>query len=208
MAPFQIAPPVKGLENEIERKIQKQLGVSMNRPKPTKRKSIPMNTKVAVLHESGYLCANPACRMVMTLDMHHMEYVSEGGTNEATNLLPLCPTCHALHHQGLIPAGSIRTWKMLLITLNEGFDRKSVSTLLMLEKLESVRLSGDGRIECAALIASGLVMVLNRTECEPGLYGMPEVVGYLIQLSPKGPLFVDAWKRGDQDAAVKAHPSR
>lgn len=167
-----------------------------------KRKSIPMNTVVAVLHESGYMCANPACRMVMTLDLHHMEYVSEGGSNDATNLLPLCPNCHARHHQGLIPVASIRTWKMLLITLNEGFDRKSVSILLMLVMLDSVRLSGDGLIECAALIASGLVEVQNKTEDETGLFGMGDVVGYFIQLSNKGRLFVDAWKRGDQEAAV------
>lgn len=171
---------------------------------PSKRKSIPINTAMTVLHESGYMCANPTCRTIMTLDMHHMEYVSEGGSNDAANLLPLCPNCHALHHQGVIPAASVRAWKMLLVTLNEGFDRASVSILLMLDKMNDVRVSGDGLLECAPLIASGLVEIESKWEGSSGLFGWGEVVGYFVQLSEKGRLFVGAWKRGDQHAAVLA----
>lgn len=176
---------------------------------PTKRKAIPTSTLVAVLHESGYMCANPTCRMVITLDMHHLEYVSEGGPNDATNLLPLCPNCHALHHRGSIPATSLRTWKMLLVTLNEGFDRKSVSILLMLDRLSAVQVSGDGLLECAPLIASGLVEVNDRIKADVSsvyrtLLGDGEVVGYFVRLSDKGRLFVGAWKNGDQQAAVRS----
>jgi len=74
------------------------------------------------LHESGYKCGNPACHSVVTLDIHHLEQVSAGGGDTAENLLPLCPNCHALHHRGVIPADSIRAWKLLLLTINEAYD--------------------------------------------------------------------------------------
>jgi len=50
------------------------------------------------LHESGYRCGNPVCRTILTLDIHHLTRI-EGGPNTAENLLPLCPNCHAQHHQ-------------------------------------------------------------------------------------------------------------
>jgi hypothetical protein len=168
-----------------------------------KRKAIPVGTIRLVLHESGYMCANPACRTPLTLDIHHMEYVSDGGGNEAANLLPLCPNCHALHHRHEIPNDSIRSWKMLLVTINEGFDRSTISLLLLLEKLAYIRLSGDGLLRCAPLVATSFVSVENRHGPSGGIF-LGEVLEYTVTLSDKGRLFVEAWKRGDQQAAVNA----
>jgi hypothetical protein len=92
---------------------------------------------------------------------------------------------------------------MMLIALNEGFDRKSIALLLELHILESVFCSGDGVLECAALVASGLV------ECAIWHYGPPspmlgQFTGYAVKLTSKGRLFVEAWKNGNQEAAVRA----
>ncbi|MGA9067901.1 MAG: HNH endonuclease signature motif containing protein [Bryobacteraceae bacterium] len=164
----------------------------------------PISTIRLVLHESGYRCANPTCRTILTLDVHHIEYVSEGGTNDATNLLPLCPNCHALHHKGAIPKDSVRAWKMMLITLNEGFDHGAVNTLLALHKLDDIKVSGDGVLQCASLIASGFVEVEKRHNLSGGGFFPGPVSDYIVTLSDKGRLIVEAWKRGDQEAAVNA----
>ena len=74
------------------------------------RKKIPADCRQLVLHEAGYRCANPTCRTILTLDIHHLEYVSDDGGNDPANLLPLCPNCHGLHHSGVIPRESIRAW--------------------------------------------------------------------------------------------------
>lgn len=174
------------------------------------RKALPVAKRMLVLHESGYKCSNPACRMVLTLDIHHIEHVAEDGGDTPDNLLPLCPNCHSLHHKGHIPRESLRAWKGLLLALNEGFDRRSVDTLLALDALGGVMVWGDGLLACASLVASGLVVVDEKDEIvirEGFLFGSSkesQVAKYWVELSAKGRVFVEAWKRGDQDAAVRA----
>ena len=165
-----------------------------------KRKSLPLATKKLVLHESGYRCANPVCRTILTLDIHHLEYVSEVVDNSAENLLPLCPNCHTLHHSGHIPRESLRAWKMLLITLNEGFDRRSIDLLLSLSSVGLVVLSGDGLLVCAPLIAAGLIKVVNQPFVHEGVLD----VRYKVELSDKGRSLIEAWKQGNQTAMVSA----
>ncbi len=88
----------------------------------SERKKVPQKIVVAVLTEAGYRCAVPTCRTILAIDLHHMLEVSEGGGNEQGNLLPLCPTCHALYHRGEIKRESIYTWKSVLISLSQAFD--------------------------------------------------------------------------------------
>ena len=163
-----------------------------------KRKPLSLETRKLVLHEAGYKCANPTCRGILTLDIHHLDYVSEGGADTPDNLLALCPYCHALHHQGHIPIESLRAWKMLLLSLNEGFDKRAIDLLLALHSVKRVWISGDGLLDCAALIASGLV---EHEEHWPG--GVIQNIRYSIELSAKGQLLVESWKRGDQETALK-----
>ena len=152
-----------------------------------------------MLHEAGYRCGNPVCRGILTLDIHHLYYVSEGGGDTPDNLLALCPTCHSLHHHKHIPLESLRTWKLLLLSLNEGLDKSSIDLLLALHKANRVFVSGDGLLNCAPLIASGLI---NHTEHMPG--GVIQNIRYQLELSDKGRLLVDGWKRGDQQAALNS----
>ena len=82
------------------------------------RIAIPERIKQAVLTEAGYKCANPTCQTTLALDHHHIEYVSEDGSNEVSNLLALCPTCHSLHHRGTIPRQAVTEWKNRVVALN------------------------------------------------------------------------------------------
>ena len=172
-----------------------------------KRKSIPIDVKRLVLHEGGYKCANPVCRTPLTLDIHHIEYVSDGGTNDPNNLLALCPNCHTLHHSGIITSESIRSWKMLLLSLNEGFDRRSVDLLLALKELGPHYVDGGGVLQCASLIASGLVCSKLGISNENGSGSCVSpsftiVPKYTVQLTDKGRNFVEAWREGNQMKAV------
>jgi hypothetical protein len=158
-----------------------------------KRRAIPMDAKHTVLHEAGYKCGNPICRDLITLDIHHLINVSESGPDTAENLLPLRPNCHALHHSGKIPATSLRAWKMLLLALNEAFDRKSIDILLALDKLGEIsKITGDGVCNLAPLVAAGVVNI--RRISTMNMYG--------ASLSEKGKLLVESWKNGDQSAAI------
>lgn len=155
------------------------------------RPAIPVDVTLRVLHEAGYKCANPRCRYPITLDRHHLVPSGKGGPDTADNLLALCPNCHAEHHAGKIPEATLRAWKMLLVTVNEAYDRRTVDLLLAVYKAVTLGLSGG---ECAALIASGLADV------EPVQNG--PLVTYFATLNQKGKLFVEGWLKGDQAAAI------
>jgi hypothetical protein len=168
----------------------------------SKRKDPPLATKREVLHEAGYRCANPSCRGIITIDIHHIVYVSEDGGNGAENLLPLCPTCHALHHAGHIPRESIRAWKMLLISLNDGFSRTAIDLLLAMDHLGKPTLvSTDTVLMMGSLIASGLVTIAHPSNELPD---RDFTQARFVSLSDKGTAFVSAWKAGKQAEAVNA----
>jgi len=164
------------------------------------RKKLPIDIKKHVLHEAGYKCANPSCRYPITLDIHHIEKVSDMGGDSPDNLVALCPNCHREHHSGNIPVESIRAWKMLLLTLNEGYDRKAIDLLLVLRKMGWIWVSGDGLLDCTGLLSSGLISAeVNELQraVRPGWYE-----DYILRLTPKGEQFVDAWRNGDQGRAI------
>lgn len=159
-----------------------------------KRKTTPVDVKALLLHEAGYRCANPACRTILTIEIHHLDQVSEGGPNAPENLVALCPNCHTLHHAGTLTLSSLRSWKFLLLALNEAFDRKLVDLVLALHKVKAVHVSGDGILQCSPGIASGLILVETRRHSDD----------YWVSLSDKGRRFVQAWEEGDQRAAVES----
>lgn len=162
------------------------------------RKKIPADCRQLVLHEAGYRCANPTCRTILTLDIHHLEYVSDDGGNDPANLLPLCPNCHGLHHSGVIPRESIRAWKMLLLALNEAFDKRQIELLLMLDKVKALWISADTVVSFAGLLASGMVCLYEGNVFVP-------ITGYHVTLTRKGQGFVSGWKSGNQEAALPTH---
>ena len=89
---------------------------------------------------------------------------------------------------------------MILLTLNEGYDRKSIDILLVLAEMPSIQhISGDGIATYAALAASRLLAISERRD--PGQY-TPGKIFYQVKLTERGHKFVEAWKNGDQAAAI------
>lgn len=80
----------------------------------SRRRRLLKAVRLAVLTEAGYRCAVPTCRTILAIDLHHLVWVSDGGPDDASNLLALCPTCHALHHRGEIPREALLIWKRTL----------------------------------------------------------------------------------------------
>src|SRR6266446_3847848 len=100
---------------------------------PRERTKLPLSTVTLVLTEAGYRCAVPTCRGILALDLHHLEEVADGGSNDVSNLLALCPTCHALYTRGTIARESIRAYKTLIVALSHAFDQQAMDDLLFLK---------------------------------------------------------------------------
>ncbi len=157
---------------------------------PRERKKLPLKTTMAVLTEAGYRCAVPTCRGILALDMHHILELAAGGGNEPSNLIALCPTCHALYHRGIISPDSIYAYKAMLVSLSGAFDHETIDRLIFLGKCPGTfTLTGDGLLHFARLIAAGLA------EFSP-LIG--SYIHHQVSISKKGRLLVEAWQRGDR----------
>lgn len=168
----------------------------------TQRKKVSTDVKRQVLHEAGYKCGNPVCKTILTIELHHLDYVSDGGENTPDNLLALCPTCHALHHQGNIPRESLLAWKTFLISLNEALGNKSIDLLLVIHKIRTLVVSGEGVLNCSTLIAANLVKIQReeyRIAKEEGFLFDHEVYGelYRLELTKKGKRLINAWRKGN-----------
>ena len=58
------------------------------------QKQISAQTRELVLLEAAYMCASPACRHVLTLELHHIVWIRDRGGNEPSNIIVLCANCH------------------------------------------------------------------------------------------------------------------
>lgn len=168
--------------------------------KPRERESLSLKTRVIVLTESGYRCAVPTCRNILALDMHHIWEVSAGGGDDPSNLISLCPTCHALYHRGTIKAESIYLYKSMLVAITRAFDTEAIDRLLFLEscKKDFLVVSGDGLLHFSRLIAAGLATVVQKSN------NNWQLVTYAINLSETGRQLVEAWKNGNRANVRKA----
>ncbi len=166
------------------------------------RSSVPSATKQAVLLEAGYMCANPRCRMCLALDLHHIVQVSESGTNAPSNLLCICPNCHALHHRGVIPRSALRVWKGAIVALGVS-SRANIDQLLQLHRMakdlafRNATFTPDALLLVAPLISAGFVA--------PGGGMISSRESYFrLELTEKGRLLVEAWLAGSEEQWEKA----
>lgn len=177
-----------------------------------KRTPIPPSVKDEVLRESGYMCGNPRCRHILTLELHHMVWVKDGGGNEATNLIALCPNCHSLHTYGHIPDSAIHHWKGILHALNHALSKESMDLLLFLNNLDvdDIWYSGDGLLKFSSLIAADLVQIKSSKTSLGWVNGLngnrmsSPTSSVQVCLSERGKLLVNAWLEGNEDAYAAA----
>jgi 5-methylcytosine-specific restriction endonuclease McrA len=64
------------------------------------RQSVPPALRRAVLTRDRHRCTVPGCTHATFVDVHHVQPRSEGGHNEASNLLTLCSAHHRAAHRG------------------------------------------------------------------------------------------------------------
>jgi hypothetical protein len=63
------------------------------------------NTKAYVLNRDSYKCQNPKCNCEIKkpkLEVHHIVFRSNGGSDEQENLITLCKQCHDGIHDGTV----------------------------------------------------------------------------------------------------------
>ena len=164
------------------------------------RKAIPADIKLLVLTEAGYRCAVPTCRQILAIDLHHIVEVAEGGSNDPTNLLAICPTCHALYHRGTIKRESIAIWKNMLVVLNSAFDRETIDKLLFLEmpSTRQLKLNAEGVTMFYRLIGAGLASHSACSVKAPIARAM-QTQKYTVSLTPRGKQLIAAWKSGERE---------
>ncbi len=174
----------------------------------SRRKTINASTRQAVLLEAGYKCANPSCRHILTLEIHHIIWVKKDGGNEPPNLVALCPNCHSLHTAGRIPSQAINVWKSLLVSLNNPH-RNSADLLLVLYDEEkrlarsttedsprppAFRFTGDGLGALSGLLTAKLIEISRRFSGAAYFGGgMPS---FEVRLTSAGKQLVEAWRSG------------
>ena len=131
--------------------------------------------------------------------------VSKGGGNDPGNLLPLCPTCHALYTRGRIPQDAIRAYKVVLVGLSQAFDRITIDDLLFLQKIGQTNrdfvCTGDGVTRFTQLYAAGLA----RFEFFQGMRGGGQNVDYYrIFITSRGQRLLEGWLDGNSRAVQDA----
>lgn len=151
--------------------------------------------KDQVLRETGYRCAVPTCRSILSADSAHLVESEEGKGDSAENLVAICPRCFAQFQEGGIARDSLYGWKLTLASLAKAFDAITVDELLFLATpvAATLRVSGDGVLKFSRLIASGLVTF--------SVYAQNgALILYHVGFTQKGADLVNAWMRGDRQA--------
>jgi HNH endonuclease len=161
---------------------------------PRERQNLPLKARTLVLTEAGYRCAVPTCRGILALDMHHIWEVVYGGGDDPSNLVALCPTCHALYHRGTILSDSIYLYKAMLVAISRAFDLEAVDRLLFLSACSKdfLIVSGDGLLHFARIIAAGMATVELKAN------NNWQIVTYAVNISDKGKQLIEAWRQGDR----------
>jgi hypothetical protein len=162
--------------------------------KPRERDKLSAKTRLTVLTESGYRCAVPTCRNVLALDIHHIWEVSAGGGDDPANLVALCSYCHDLYHRGTIQTESIHIYKAMLVAITRAFDFEAIDRLLFLGSCakDYLVVSGDGLLHFGRLIAAGFATGVQKSN------NNWQVVTYAVNISDKGRMMIEAWKKGDR----------
>ena len=81
-------------------------------PKVKKVPSLSQKKKEILIRKVGTTCCYPNCNETTTLDVHHIIPRHEGGTNEESNLVILCPTHHTKADRGAIPRERLKQYSV------------------------------------------------------------------------------------------------
>jgi hypothetical protein len=161
-----------------------------------RRRKLPAAIVHAVHLEAGFQCARPQCRILLVLDCHHIAWVKDGGGDDQSNLICLCPSCHAMYHRGIISDDAIWHWKALLVAMNHAFDRKSMDMLLTISDVPSMWYGGGELLSMSSLLQAKLIEIRDMDAASPG----SAMTGrFRVETTIRGELLIDAWKSGESE---------
>ena len=88
----------------------------------------------------------------------------------------------------------------MIVTLSHAFDFEAIDRLLFLQMCpkDYLVVSGDGLLNFSRLVAADLVQVEMKAN------NAWQIVTYAVNLSPKGLMFIEAWKNGNRSKIESA----
>jgi len=99
--------------------------------------------KRRIKEEAGFKCAVTNCNATSPLDIHHIVYQENGGSDDDHNLICLCKNCHGRVHNGEIPDISIREFKNRILRISLDLFPHEVKFLEALLRGEQIDLDND-----------------------------------------------------------------
>ena len=115
--------------------------------------------KRRIKEEAGYRCAIPNCNVTSPLDIHHIQYQENGGSDEDDNLICLCRNCHGRVHNNEIEDISIRTYKRNLVLRSARLFPHEVTYLEALIAGEQIELDADAVVHVRRLERNGFIRI-------------------------------------------------
>lgn len=161
---------------------------------------LPPSAKAQLLAEAAFRCGVPTCRGVLAMDQHPFVQIDEGGVDNPSNFIALCPTCQEAYRRGIISTEALSTYKKILAALSSAFDIHTIDLLLFLASAprDALIVSGDGVLTFVGLVSAGYAEV--RMAAMNGKL----LVNYAVNVTPKGRVLVEAWKSGNREAVRAA----
>lgn len=155
-------PPRSAAHGKLRRHAISELSRPGDAMAGTTRRKIPASRRRTMLRRSGYACSVCATPLA-GFDIHHLQYVSLGGSDEEQNLAVLCPNCHRNFAHGLYASADGRhslaegahRWLQLVAVTRQVLDisRDPIRTAELLCSDEAK----------ASVIAAGAYDLLNAT---------------------------------------------
>ena len=99
--------------------------------------------KRRIKEEAGFKCAVTNCNTTSPLDIHHIVYQENGGSDDDNNLICLCKNCHGRVHNREIPDISIREFKNRILRISLDLFPHEVKYLEALFRGEQIDLDND-----------------------------------------------------------------
>lgn len=115
--------------------------------------------KRRIKEEAGYRCAIPNCNVTSPLDIHHIQYQENGGSDEDDNLICLCRNCHGRVHNNEIEDISIRTFKRNLVVRSARVFPHEIGYLEAPIAGEQIELDEDAVVQVRRLERNGFIRI-------------------------------------------------
>lgn len=117
--------------------------------------------KRQIKEEAGFRCAIPTCNATSPLDIHHIVYQCNGGTDENTNLICLCKNCHGRVHNNEINQISIRGFKRHVQIISANIFPHEIRYLEALFIGEDIELDSDAVLSVRRLERHNYINIVH-----------------------------------------------